>query len=1174
MLKRLILLFMAVVATPAVLAQASYTSQSISYAWISTSGHAVVGTGTAAWDNTLGCPDASGDDSLSVPLNIGFSFTFGANTYTQVRVMSNGRLQFNNTYCGPGTLANGPPRTYPNAYPDANLANTIKIYGADFYNVGAGTGSITYATTGTAPNQIFVVTWNGVPQRAAPGTSYNLQIQLNQDGSFSFMYGSSVNTSGGTTMGPADLGYELSTSDYLAQSGLPANNSALRYAATGPVAFYHMDETKWNGTAGEVLDASGNFYGGTAATAVKNTPSTAAGTPAITGNPGTCRYGKFAGASSEYVALSSALPHMGGTFTVAAWIYPTDTGVTHKHQRVWADDQNGKGYGISYGDGGPNTMRLYINTPWIVDLDSKAVLTIKNWYFIAATWDLAGTGTMSYSIWNTSGTLLDSGSVALPGFGADTGTITIGGLPAGSPNAGYWYGSIDELGLWDRVLSPSEIATQRGATHNCSTAADHFLITNSAYGIYCLASPVTVQVLDAGNNPVTNYTGTIALTTSTGAGSWTKVSSYGTLTQSVANSGSATYKWSTTHSSASFNLTYSSGPTPVTLNAVDTSNSDLTDDNSQPPIAFSPSGFTVTSTPISAPISSVPPFSPTYTAGSTMPVYLTAYGQTPTGSCGLITGYAGNEALNFWTTAVNPAAPVLAATVNGVAVGASEAASGAQTVAFGAGQATVSFKYKDVGSLSLSVKDASTGNPGLPNGIRGSTGSFVAMPANFVFSQVKRTSDGFANPGTTTAGGTVFAKAGLSFSATVTVVDAEGSATPSFGHESSPESVGINVSLLLPASGNAPAVSLGGGFGSFTNGVATATALSWSEVGSIGFVGHIADGSYLSGGDVFGSVSGAVGRFTPASFAIAQNTPVLQTGCIAGGFTYVGQPLSYTVAPVVTVTALAQGGSTTQNYAASLFRLTDASLGARTYASAQTLDLSGLPAVTSDPTIVAQGAGVGTLTYSAGSGIKFAQGAPVAPFAGAISLTQTVTDLDGVTGSAPASFGASGGMLFSAGAQLYSGRLRIVNAAGSELLDLPVPLRTEYYTGSALGFTPNTSDSCTAAPALSLGAFRGALAAGASCVRDSGSPGLSGLGCSAAGPASEQYQSAHSGSFNLNFAAPGAGSTGAAVLQATAPSWLQYLWNGASGGLQSPTGLVGFGMYQGPKTRVYEREVY
>jgi uncharacterized repeat protein (TIGR01451 family) len=199
---------------------ATYTTQTATFNFLSTTGHTAITT----WDATVGCPAAPLDDELSQLITLPFTFRYGTTNYTQVRVNINGRLQFNNTRCTAGTQAVGPPRTYVEPIANANLNNVIRIYGADL-DLNAG-GSITYGTSGTAPNRLFVVTWNNVPQWNAAGTSYNLQIQLAENGSFYFMYGVSNDISGGINVGPAQIAWQLTTADFvIVQNGLPANNT-------------------------------------------------------------------------------------------------------------------------------------------------------------------------------------------------------------------------------------------------------------------------------------------------------------------------------------------------------------------------------------------------------------------------------------------------------------------------------------------------------------------------------------------------------------------------------------------------------------------------------------------------------------------------------------------------------------------------------------------------------------------------------------------------------------------------------------------------------------------------------------------------------------------------------------------------------------------------------------
>lgn len=222
-------LLLALLATP--LRAQTYTQSATPFNFFASGGHTVI----ASWASGLGCIDTAGDDSMSAPLNLGFTFRYGAANYTQVRVQTNGRLHFVSTWCSYGTQSVGPPRTYTDPMPSGNLNNTMRIYGADMDESAAGGGTISYATVGTAPNRRFIVTWNNVKQWSAPGTSYNLQIQLDESGDFYYMYGISSNVSGGVTLGPAQVGWQLSTGDYaVVQTGLPANNTGMIFRPPRP----------------------------------------------------------------------------------------------------------------------------------------------------------------------------------------------------------------------------------------------------------------------------------------------------------------------------------------------------------------------------------------------------------------------------------------------------------------------------------------------------------------------------------------------------------------------------------------------------------------------------------------------------------------------------------------------------------------------------------------------------------------------------------------------------------------------------------------------------------------------------------------------------------------------------------------------------------------------------
>ena len=103
-----------------------------------------------------------------------------------------------------------------------------------------------------------------------------------------------------------------------------------------------------------------------------------------------------------------------------------------------------------------------------------------------------------------------------------------------------------------------------------------------------------------------------------------------------------------------------------------------------------------------------------------------------------------------------------------------------------------------------------------------------------------------------------------------------------------------------------------------------------------------------------------------------------------------------------------------------------------------------------------------------------------------------------------------------------------------------------------------------------------ALRAGDTCVQDTGSPGASGQGCSAAAPADRRFTAtapvSPGGEFVFWLRAPGVGKAGILDVSAVVPAWLRFNWRGT--GELAPTARVGFGVYQGDQRAIHEREVY
>lgn len=953
-------------------------------------------------------------------------------------------------------------------------------------------------------------------------------------------------------------------------------------ATPAPSMIWHMDESSWSGTTGEVADSSGNGYNGTAA----GSASTAGTSPALSGTSGTCYYGAFSG-GAQYVQVPST-PHINVNSTVTAWIRPT---ATSSGGRIFADDYNNNGYVLSYGDPGSQKLRFYARNLGIT-LNSSLSLSLNTWYFVAIEIAVSGSSTFAFMFtYDTGGNLVDNqGSSTATAFSAGTGSIlSIGNNASGSVGGtGYGFpGNIDEVAIYDAQLTTTQISTVSQYRHPCSTfPPDHYAVSTAGTAVNCDPAPVTITAHSSAH-AVLPTTDTITLGTSTGHGDWTLTTGAGVFTAGASNSGSATYAFVIGDAGNAVFALHDTYPETVTINVTDgaiTAKSGTALAAEDSALVFSASGFRITNA------ANVATSIVTQVAGkaNSQTYALQAIRtDTNTGACTSIfpSGTTANVSLAYQCN--NPtscvAGQTYAVTNNGtttnIAANPSSGVTSYTTVPLkfttANAEALLSLNYSDVGQITLAAKyNLPLGNGSASvNNITGAS-QYVEQPAGFALSNIKRSSDSFANPAASSATGTVFIGAGQSFTSSVTAVNYLGATTPNFGQELSPATVTLTPAVVLPAGGNNPAVS--GSFGAFSAGVATGTAFAWPEVGIITLTPATAN--YLSTGTVTGTVTGNVGRFVPNNFAVALNTPLFGTSCGSGNFSYLGQPFWFAVAPVITATAQALGGATTQNYAGSFFRLTNASLTGRTYTptpASPALNSAGLPATSADPAIVAVGSGVGTLTFSAGSGLAFVRGTPIAPFSANIALSINVIDLDGVSASNPVTFGSGSGIQYNISANQYYGRLAIRSVLGSEVLDLPMPLTTQYYVNATQGFTTNTVDSCSGSPSIAFSAYQQNLSAGKTCVRDTGNPGLSGAGCAAASSSAEQFRGSEvSGSFNLWLAAPGTGNSGAVTVTATPPAWLQYLWNASSGTNSSPAGVATFGVFPGQTQRIYQKEVY
>lgn len=588
-------------------------------------------------------------------------------------------------------------------------------------------------------------------------------------------------------------------------------------------------------------------------------------------------------------------------------------------------------------------------------------------------------------------------------------------LPADAKHSGFKLRLTQVKGSGNATTNNDRWNIDNVCVPKSPVSVHHVRIEHSGSGVTCTPTTVTVKAcsdescsslytggltgtLAASGTPTVNWVGGASFT----------VDSTGSTTKSVQVTTAGNVTWSTTGESpapsnatscyigATASCTYSSALSGFIFNVPDHySDAEQTITVS----AVKQSDSSLACTPAFAGVSKSVTFKCSYgnpTSG-TLPVRMTNNQTTPA-------SYALNST-NSTSAACDGTGQSLslAFNANGVATG-------------------VKVQYADVGNMSLTASYSGSGTEaGL---VMTGSDTFIVAPKDFVFSDIT------AAP----------IAAGADFSATVTARNSSGNAVPNFGKETVTESVTLALGSRVAPSGTNDCVNgpcTGSVSGSVTlpwsSGAATASNLTYSEVGTMTLTGTLSSGStpgYLGSGLSATGTSATVGAFVPAYF----NT-VVTPGC--GTFTYSGQPFT------VAVTAKRTNGATTVNYS----NLSGCSVCSKNVTLQDPTDTAKFNS-TNTVAATAFAKGVGTSSTVAYTLTPVTTG----------PTTITLRAIDSTVTPNVSSSGHTEGT-----ADLRSGRLRLFNVFGTEKADLAMPIQTQYWTGKS--WIVNNLDSCTSLPA-------------------------------------------------------------------------------------------------------------
>lgn len=180
--------------------------------------------------------------------------------------------------------------------------------------------------------------------------------------------------------------------------------------------------------------------------------------------------------SSGYAATSGSVVDTRESYTLSAWVRPDTLGGTDR--TVLAQDG---GFRLSY-DAAQGTWTLRPSLPAGADhrtLVAAQPATPKVWTHLTAVYDAPADETRLY----VNGRLQATGTA--PGTGAADGPLQFGrALSDGSPTeyTDYFDGSIDEVAVWQRALTDTEIADEARLTFNAGRNAVELVADWSADG--------------------------------------------------------------------------------------------------------------------------------------------------------------------------------------------------------------------------------------------------------------------------------------------------------------------------------------------------------------------------------------------------------------------------------------------------------------------------------------------------------------------------------------------------------------------------------------------------------------------------------------------------------------------------------------------------------------------
>jgi MSHA biogenesis protein MshQ len=502
-------------------------------------------------------------------------------------------------------------------------------------------------------------------------------------------------------------------------------------------------------------------------------------------------------------------------------------------------------------------------------------------------------------------------------------------------------------------------------------------------------------------------------------------------------------------------------------------------------------------------------------------------------------------------------------------------------------KATIELLYPDAGQLLIQAQKSIDLGAGVTEVVSGNSNNFIVRPFGL---KVDTSSDpNTANASAIDENGTVFKKAGDSFSINATAVgwvsgeDANNDGVPDSllalndnptALNFSGETLNVSHTAQHPATPAAGALSGSINTQTFTASLASITNLAWSEVGIITLDAQLVDNDYMGTGDVLGQLNN-IGRFVPDHFTLVSASGM--PACAAASpFTFMDEPFSVTI----DLQARNSANAVTTNYRAGHDKATLSFVAENANNGTE---------LTSRLTVATPTWANGIISTSLAS--QFARLSPYAldgPFdslslglkladneaSTVIALSNTL-DMNAATNTVCSGAGCDA-LEIESGLSFRLGRVMIKNAYGPSTQQMLVPITTEYWDGT--NWQTVDMDSCSTIAATSFTLSDTAVTDFSTSIdlKDVNDPSTT-VGTSDIVSGSINELQATNGSFDMVLDIPSYTSGDSGVikieLDVSAYPWLTFDWDndGVADGA-APTMYATFGQFRGNDRIIYWRE--